>query len=433
MKPKKFIYGQRGSERYTHYLFRYPAKFHPPIAHALIEQFSDPGDIVLDPFCGSGTLLVEAISIGRNAIGVDIDPVAAYISRVKTMRISTTQLHRSAEKILDALLPHEKSEKEYNSLMFTDIDYEDVYTEAKAKNLYLPNIPNIKHWFRNYVLIDLATIRREISLASIPSRHREFFWLCFGSIIRNSSNADPVPVSGLEVTSYMLKLEKKGRLINPFDLFRKRITRSLKDWSEFQESLNCAITSVKIKHGDSTRVRRYVRTPVDVIITSPPYHNAVDYYRRHTLEMYWLGLVKNRQDRLALRSKYIGRQQVAKSDPIIIRTTLQSSLAKKWEKRMAEHSEQRARDFKHYVLSMTQTIAGLSGLLKDGGKAVFVVGKNSWNDYEIPTVELFDEIVGNKFKLIDRYWYPIKNRYMTYTRHNNANIDKEYVLVYEKN
>ena len=99
---------------------------------------------------------------------------------------------------------------------------------------------------------------------------------------------------------------------------------------------------------------------------------------------------------------------------------------------MAEHSEQRATDFKHYVVSMSKTILGLSALLDNGKRAVFVVGKNSWNGYEIPTVALFDEIAGNQFKLVERYWYPIKNRYMTYTRHNNANIDKEFVLVYER-
>jgi 23S rRNA G2445 N2-methylase RlmL len=69
------------SERYTHYLFRYPAKFHPPVARALLERHTEPGACVLDCFCGSGTLLVEAAISGRSAIGSDIDPVAAFVSR----------------------------------------------------------------------------------------------------------------------------------------------------------------------------------------------------------------------------------------------------------------------------------------------------------------------------------------------------------------
>jgi methylase of polypeptide subunit release factors len=71
------------SERYTHYLFGYPAKFHPPVARALLERHTEPGDCVIDCFCGSGTLLVEAAISGRSAIGSDVDPVAAFVSRVK--------------------------------------------------------------------------------------------------------------------------------------------------------------------------------------------------------------------------------------------------------------------------------------------------------------------------------------------------------------
>jgi len=432
LKPKRFIFEQRGPERLTHYLFRYPAKFHPPVARALIQQFSNPGDIVLDPFCGSGTLLVEAMPLGRNIIGLDIDPVAAFVSRVKTMRISTAQLRCSAQMLLDAIAPHERSAEEYHSLMFADIDEVHFSTEAKAHKVDIPPIPNLSHWFRNYVVLDLAVIRREIGLLPIPERHRDFLKLCFGSIIRNSSNADPVPISGLEVTSYMLKKEEKGRQINPFTLFRKRLQKSLDDWEEFQERLVRTHSWARIRHGNAVTVRRHVRQPIDVVITSPPYHNAVDYYRRHTLEMYWLNFVNTRHDRLALRSKYIGRQRVAQSDPFVAGPRLQSRLAKKWEARMAYQCQQRAIDFKHYVLAMTRSVDGLSGLLKKGNRAVFVIGKNSWNGYKIPTDLLFNEIIGRNFKLTERYWYPIKNRYMTYTRRNDANIDKEYVLVYTR-
>ena len=72
--------------RLSHYLFRYPAKFHPAVAQKLIDEFSEIGDTVLDPFCGSGTLIVEAVAKGRSAIGIDIDPLAACVTSVKVHR-----------------------------------------------------------------------------------------------------------------------------------------------------------------------------------------------------------------------------------------------------------------------------------------------------------------------------------------------------------
>src|SRR5688500_10004053 len=69
---------------YTHTFYRYPARFSPQFAAAAIEEFSKPGDVVLDPFVGSGTTLVEAMIAGRHAIGSDISPLATFITRTKT-------------------------------------------------------------------------------------------------------------------------------------------------------------------------------------------------------------------------------------------------------------------------------------------------------------------------------------------------------------
>lgn len=68
---------------YTHSLHRYPAKFVPQIERKLILAFSDPGDVVCDPFCGSGTTLVEAILLGRDAVGIDLNPMAVLNAKTK--------------------------------------------------------------------------------------------------------------------------------------------------------------------------------------------------------------------------------------------------------------------------------------------------------------------------------------------------------------
>lgn len=72
----------------THNFYRYPARMLPELARELILNFSNQGDIVLDPFMGGGTTIVEAIATGRQAIGIDINSLAAFISEAKTTPLS---------------------------------------------------------------------------------------------------------------------------------------------------------------------------------------------------------------------------------------------------------------------------------------------------------------------------------------------------------
>ena len=88
----------KNGHKFTHFLFRFPAKFHAPAVRCLINQFSKPGDVILDPFCGSGTLLVEALVAGRSGIGADIDPVAVFVSRTKTSPIPPKLIEREFKK-----------------------------------------------------------------------------------------------------------------------------------------------------------------------------------------------------------------------------------------------------------------------------------------------------------------------------------------------
>ena len=84
----------------THSLHPYPAKYIPQIPNVLIQELSSVGDTVLDPFCGSGVTLVEALLLKRHAVGVDANPLACLIARAKTTRLTETEvesLRRLAE------------------------------------------------------------------------------------------------------------------------------------------------------------------------------------------------------------------------------------------------------------------------------------------------------------------------------------------------
>jgi hypothetical protein len=76
----------------THDIYRYPARFSPLFARAAIELFTKPGDTILDPFMGGSTSVVEALALGRNAIGTDISQLSVFLARVKTLMLSDTEI-----------------------------------------------------------------------------------------------------------------------------------------------------------------------------------------------------------------------------------------------------------------------------------------------------------------------------------------------------
>ena len=73
---------------HTHTFYRYPARFSPLFVREVIRHYSRPGDVILDPFMGGGTAIVEALALGRKVIGVDLNTLAHFVSTVKTTPLS---------------------------------------------------------------------------------------------------------------------------------------------------------------------------------------------------------------------------------------------------------------------------------------------------------------------------------------------------------
>ena len=105
----------------THNFYRYPARFSPKLVRAVIDTFTQPGDLVLDPFVGGGTTLVESLVSGRDAIGADISSLATFVSEVKTTLYSDEELARLARwatRVQD------------NFSIWTSVKRDDTYEEA---------------------------------------------------------------------------------------------------------------------------------------------------------------------------------------------------------------------------------------------------------------------------------------------------------------
>src|SRR5690348_14717031 len=132
----------------THNFYRYPARFSPALVRAAIHAFTKPGDIVLDPFVGGGTTLVEALASGRHGIGSDISALAAFVSDVKTTIYTESELwklRRWADRVIRCINAR------------SDADIHEMYEDAG----YLRHLDGVKTWrLRNATAQALASARR---------------------------------------------------------------------------------------------------------------------------------------------------------------------------------------------------------------------------------------------------------------------------------
>jgi DNA modification methylase len=135
-----------------HDFYRYPARFSPIFAREAIKTFTMPGDFVLDPFCGGGTTLVEALSLGRRAAGMDVSSLATFLARTKTTPISVHD-KREIAAWLSAL---ENGNPRTNLDSYEAVDAETYY--------YLRNLPDEARAFFFWVferLTDLPKLRQQ--------------------------------------------------------------------------------------------------------------------------------------------------------------------------------------------------------------------------------------------------------------------------------
>ena len=153
--PKTLVSAMSNRDKVTgapHDFYRYPARFSPIFAREAIKTFTMPGDFVLDPFCGGGTTLVEALALGRRAAGMDVSSLAAFLARTKTTPIS---VHDKRE-IAEWLAALEKENPRANLDSYKTVDAETYY--------YLRNLPDEARAFFFWVferLTDLPKLRQQ--------------------------------------------------------------------------------------------------------------------------------------------------------------------------------------------------------------------------------------------------------------------------------
>ncbi len=232
----------------THWIYPYKGKFHPQMIRALLNIIGlKEGEIVLDPFSGSGTTALEAQLLGVNFIGIDISPLCVIQGRVKTESIDVIdEITNIKDEISANIIPDLFQNKE-NYYKFLD----RLSKDERVKNFY--------------------RLARLLAVSDNSRRRRDFV----NSFLKN--------------VNLMLA--------------------SVKDYIQIKERLNLKLGAVKIEVGDARKIK-LPDNSVDGIITSPPYSIALDYVQNdiHSLQDLGYDVLRMRNDFIGVRGN--GRSRV---------------------------------------------------------------------------------------------------------------------------
>ncbi len=348
----------------THGYHRYPAKFIPQIVARLAEEYTKLDDLIVDPFGGCGTTLVESKIMGRNSIGVDINPVAVLITKAKITPLEPTKI-----------------EKEF-CLLKDKIDAYNLEKEVKA-----PEHERIDYWFKPENKRKLAFIFATITKIT-DQDVRDFFICAFSNILKSCS-------IWLQKSNKPTRdLHKKP--VEPTLTFYRQVKAMLRGNARFYELLqqtNRLETSSKVFCTDARTIPTKDGT-VDLIVTSPPYVTSYEYADLHQLTALWLEHTKDLSD---FRKRFIGTSYHNKKDLV-----LNSSIAESIRTDLLKKDRKTAEEVSTYFSEMNQVFIEMKRILKKGGKTCIVVGNTSLKGVEVLNAEVFAEQLQNLgLKIVD--------------------------------
>jgi adenine-specific DNA methylase len=262
----------------THGFHSYPARMHPAVARTLLEQLWVKGGVVLDPFCGSGTVLVEAMLAGWRSLGSDLNPLALRLARVKTQRRNPNTRERFLNHAMEVARASEQ--------------------RVRSRQDVRANLPREElAWYTPHVLKELAGLLEEIrAVRSEDDRHA--LEMVFSAIVvkfsRQSSDTNQ------ETT------DKRIRKGLPTEFFVRKARELASRWEALDEALPPRVKRPHIVQSDARVLPRTLSGEFrcDLVLTSPPYGGTYDYVEHHARRYPWLGINPGQ-----LRKKEIGARR----------------------------------------------------------------------------------------------------------------------------
>ncbi len=397
----------------THGIYTYPAKFIPQLAAKVISEHSRKNNIVIDPFMGSGTTVIEALINNRIGIGVDINEIAVLVAKVKSTPIDFKLLENEYSKLIFEL--KDKFQKEIKS--------------GEQNGMSLPD--RVDYWFKPHIKERLVIILNSI-LKIAHSDIKDLFFVIFAQILKSCSIWLQKSVKPTR------DLNKKE--IDPLYKFEWQAKRVLKKYNEFDKALPKEVRNDIdnyriIKNSDSRNLPCEDRKAA-LIVTSPPYVTSYEYADLHQLPLLWFGFLNELS---SFRKKFIGSSFRERN-----KINLQSKTAEKIVSNLGKNKK--SREVENYFADMLESFIEMKRVLKKGGKAAIVIGNTKLQGVDILNAEVFKEQFENiGFKTYDIIHREIPSkmlpsmrdsqngRFTKTTNHKKALVyPTEYILIMEK-
>ena len=397
------------TKSYTHGIHTYPAMFIPQVGRRLLETYSKKGDTICDIFCGSGTALVESRLIGRNAYGIDLNPLAIFLAHAKTIPINPQKLT-----------------KEYLALL-------DRVEKIKDSEIKRPDFKNIDFWFKDKVIVKLAKLKKAIrEIKDKPIQN--FLMVAFSETVRYSSNTKTGEFKLVRVKGE--KLEKHDPDV--LAIFLKNAEKNIVGMTEFYKDAD-KDSWTKIIYGDSSKANGVKPNSIDCIITSPPYGDSrttVAYGQFSRLSAQWIDVFDNPNDASGVDNDLLGGRATKNLTHILPSDYLKESLEK-----IAKQDEARARDVLSFYIGLNNCLKQAHTVLKSKKYFCLVVGNRLVKQVRIPTdfiiAELAEKIGFTCEDIIVRNIpgkrMPIKNSPTNIVGALEETMNKESIVVLRKN
>ena len=380
-----------------HSIHAFAAKFPAALPRHFIEGLSAPGETVLDPMAGSGSTLVEGWLLGRKVIGVDLDPLAQRQCQAKTSWVDPARVEEAGRLTLSEARRRLETGRPLET-------FHECLSDATRDFL--------DYWFFRETQSELAALALTIREEGAPALRNLLEVLFSATIVTKSGGVSRA--RDLAHSRPHRVADKQPR--SPFRMFENQVRQAVR---AFEEKPDTGDAEAHVLSADS-RGLPLADNSVDLIVTSPPYANALDYMRAHKFSLVWLG--QQVPELSKLRGKYIGAERLDREGALPLPENAQRAIAA-----LSESDRQKSRVLAKYLREMRQAIEEMHRVVRPGRAVIIVIGPSTMRGQRIATQEYLAsiaeqagfEVVGMPERALDRDRRMLPARWAN--RHANGN------------